>query len=77
VVALGAVAAKALFGSSFRVSRERGRLVESELAPVAAATIHPSAILRMRDEESRQAEREALAADLALVGKAVSGAASR
>ena len=76
VVALGAVAAKALFGSSFRVSRERGKLVESELAPVAAATIHPSAILRMRDEDSRQAEREALAADLALVGKAVSGAAS-
>jgi DNA polymerase len=76
VVALGAVAAKALFGSSFRVSRERGKLVESELAPVAAATIHPSAILRMRHEDSRQAEREALAADLALVGKAVSGAAS-
>jgi DNA polymerase len=76
VVALGAVAAKALFGSSFRVSRERGKLLESELAPVAAATIHPSAILRMRDDASRQAEREALAADLALVGKAVSGAAS-
>jgi uracil-DNA glycosylase family protein len=77
VVALGAVAAKALFGASFRVSRERGTLLESGLAPVASATIHPSAILRTRDDVARQAEREAFAADLAVVAKAVRGAASR
>jgi uracil-DNA glycosylase family protein len=77
VVALGAVAAKALFGASFRVSRERGKLLESELAPVASATIHPSSILRTRDEEARHAEREAFAADLAFVGRAVSSAPSR
>ena len=72
VVALGATAAKALFGSSFRVSRERGRLLESELAPVVTATIHPSAILRNRDEEARESEREAFASDLRGVADALS-----
>jgi DNA polymerase len=71
LVALGAVAAKALFGSSFRVSRERGRLLESELAPVVTATIHPSSILRNRDDAARQAEREAFTADLAVVSGAL------
>ena len=73
VVALGATAAKALLGSSFRVSRERGRLVESDLAPVVSATIHPSAILRQRDELEREAEREAFAADLSVVARALAG----
>ena len=73
VVALGATAAKALLGSSFRVSRERGRLVESDLAPVVNATIHPSAILRQRDELEREAEREAFAADLSVVARALAG----
>src|SRR3954462_11386033 len=47
LVLLGATAAKAILGSSFRVSRERGELLEEpELAPIVSATIHPSAILR-------------------------------
>ena len=71
VVALGATAAKALLGPSFRVSRERGRLLESELAPVVSATIHPSAILRTRGEDEREAERNAFANDLAAVAKAL------
>jgi uracil-DNA glycosylase len=71
LVALGAVAAKALLGPSFRVTRERGRLLESPLAPIVAATIHPSLILRQRDEAERGAEREAFAADLAVVAKAL------
>ena len=71
VVALGATASKALLGSSFRVSRERGRLLESDLAPVVSATIHPSAILRLRGEEEREAERSAFAEDLAAVAKAL------
>jgi uracil-DNA glycosylase family protein len=71
VVALGATAAKALLGPSFRVSRERGRLLESDLAPVVSATIHPSAILRRRGEEEREAERNAFAEDLAAVAKAL------
>jgi DNA polymerase len=71
VVLLGATAAQAVMGSSFRVTRERGRLLESEIAPLVAATIHPSAILRTRDEAERQAEREAFAKDLAVVAQAL------
>ena len=71
VVALGATAAKALLGPSFRVSRERGRLLESEIAPVVSAHIHPSAILRARGTEEREAERDAFANDLAVVAEAL------
>ena len=53
VVALGATAAKALLGSSFRVTRERGRLLESDWPRSCRQPIHPSAILRARDDESR------------------------
>ena len=72
LVPLGATAAKALLGSSFRVSRQRGQAIEdSGLAPVVVATIHPSAILRQRTDEERIAEREAFAADLAVVAAAL------
>jgi uracil-DNA glycosylase len=74
LVTLGATAAKALLGSSFRLTQHRGELLESELAPAVAATIHPSAIVRDRDEASRNAEREALASDLRLVAEAVAEA---
>ncbi len=71
LVCLGATAAQALLGRSFRVTRERGTLVESELAPIVSATIHPSAILRAPDERERQAEREAFAQDLRVVVEAM------
>jgi uracil-DNA glycosylase len=71
LVFLGATAAKALLGSSFRVTQHRGELLESDLAPVVAATIHPSAILRQRDDPSRQAERMAFAEDLRVVAQAL------
>ena len=71
LVLLGASAAKALLGSSFRVTQHRGELLESELAPIVAATIHPSAILRAPDDASRQAERLAFAEDLAVVRRAL------
>jgi uracil-DNA glycosylase family protein len=74
LVLLGAVAAKALFGSSFKVTRHRGELLDSELAPIVSATIHPSAILRQRDDASRVAEREAFAADLRVVAEALGAA---
>ena len=54
LLALGATAAKALFGSSVRVTRDRGRLIESPLAPVAALTMHPSPILRLGDHDERE-----------------------
>jgi uracil-DNA glycosylase family protein len=74
LVLLGATAAKAILGSSFRVSKARGQLLdEPELAPIVSATIHPSAILRGPDDATRQAEREAFAADLANVARALGG----
>ena len=74
LVVLGAIAAKALFGSSFRVTRHRGELLDSELAPIVCATIHPSSILRKPDEQSRVEEREAFAKDLRVVAQALAAA---
>src|SRR5215211_5948709 len=51
LVCLGATAAQALLGRSFRVTRERGRPIASDLAPNVVATIHPSAVLRADDRE--------------------------
>ena len=56
VVALGATAAQALFGKAFRMTLDRGRLVPFALAPYALATVHPSALLRAPDEETRRRE---------------------
>ena len=72
LVTLGATAAKALLGSSFRLTQHRGELLDSELAEIVAATIHPSLIVRNRDNEARRAEREAFAADLRAVVEALS-----
>jgi uracil-DNA glycosylase len=71
LVLLGATAAKALLGSSFRVTQHRGELLESDLAPMVTATIHPSAILRAPDDRTRQQEREAFAEDLRVVARAL------
>jgi uracil-DNA glycosylase len=73
LVTLGATAAKALHGSSFRLTQHRGELLDSDWAPVVAATIHPSAIVRNRDDEARQAAREAFTDDLRAVVAALSG----
>jgi uracil-DNA glycosylase family protein len=69
LVCLGATAAKALLGSKVRVTRDRGTLLESELAQVVTVTVHPSAILRIRDEPERHEAREGLAADLAFAAR--------
>jgi DNA polymerase len=67
LVCLGAVAAQALLGSKVRVTKDRGKPLESELAPVVLVTIHPSAILRERDEPARDRAFRAFVADLELV----------
>ena len=67
LVCLGATAAQSLLGKQFRVTKERGRWLDSDLAEHVTATIHPSAILRQRDTESRHRELGALVADLELV----------
>ena len=63
---MGAVAAQSLLGSTFRVTQNRGELLESDLAPIVVATIHPSAILRA-DADTRESERAALVDDLRIV----------
>ena len=69
LVCLGATAAQALLGRSFRVTKQRGKLVDSDLAPVVSATIHPSAILRAGDD--REAEMKAFVEDLKRVRTAL------
>jgi uracil-DNA glycosylase len=66
LVCLGATAAQALLGKQFRVTHERGRFVDSELAEYVTATVHPSSILRAHDDE-REREIAALVADLTVV----------
>jgi uracil-DNA glycosylase family protein len=66
---LGATAAKALLGQEFRLTASRGRPIGSDLADLVVATIHPSAILRARDDASRQAQREAFTEDLRVVAE--------
>jgi uracil-DNA glycosylase len=67
LVILGATAGKALLGSRFRLTEVRGRPIESELAPLVTASVHPSAILRAPDDAARQAERERFTSDLRTV----------
>ena len=64
LVCLGSTAAQALLGASFRVSRQRGELVASSLAPLVTATVHPSSILRAPDDELRREEMRRFVQDL-------------
>jgi uracil-DNA glycosylase len=67
LVCLGATAAQALLGRDFKVSVERGRVVETAWAPHAVATIHPSSILRQRTSEERKQEKNRFIVDLKVV----------
>jgi uracil-DNA glycosylase len=69
LVALGATAAQALLGRQFRVTKDRGRPVESDLAPYVIATLHPSSILRQRTDEERETAMADFVADLRVVAK--------
>jgi uracil-DNA glycosylase len=71
LVCLGAVAAQALLGSKIKVTKDRGKPLESELAPVVVVTIHPSSILRERDEPAREQAFQAFVADLEVVQRAL------
>ena len=70
LVCLGATAAQALLGRDFRVSRQRGVPVESDLAEHVLATVHPSSILR-GDPESREQEYKAFVDDLKAVAREI------
>ena len=58
IVALGATAAKALFGKAFRVTAQRGRPVRTEHADAGFATVHPSSVLRAPSDLRADAERQ-------------------
>jgi uracil-DNA glycosylase len=77
LLALGAIAGRSLFGAKVRVTKDRGRLLDSPLAPVAALTLHPSAILRQRDHDEREDAMAALVDDLRMVATAVAEADQR
>jgi len=68
ILCLGATAAKAVFGPTFSVMKHRGKPLESELAPVVFATVHPSAVLRAPEDERAAAERKFFA-DVARVAR--------
>lgn len=64
LLCLGATGAQALLGRTFKVSERRGDLVESDLAPHVLATVHPSSVLRSRDDEARRLAKKAFVNDL-------------
>jgi len=64
LVLLGATAAQSVMGPAFRVSKQRGEVLESTFGLPALATVHPSSILRATDDESRDAALASLIADL-------------
>ena len=70
LVVLGSTAGQAIFGPSFRVTRERGKVLSSKFAPKVVATVHPSSLLRQPDEESRHREYKKFVADLRVAVKA-------
>jgi uracil-DNA glycosylase len=73
VVLLGAVAGEAMFGSRYRVGEHKGKVEEASLGSwhgLVVGTIHPSAVLRGPDAESRDRAYEGLVADLVVAKKA-------
>jgi uracil-DNA glycosylase len=72
IVCIGATAAQALLGRTFRVTHRRGEFVKSDLAPYVTATIHPSSILRAPDDETRHEEMKLFVLDLKKVARIIS-----
>jgi uracil-DNA glycosylase family protein len=68
IVCLGATAAQALLGKAFRVTKQRGQVLQHELGPIMA-TVHPSSILRAPDDESREKETKLFVADLKVAAR--------
>ena len=69
IVALGATAASTLLGSAAKVTRDRGKLFESTLAPMVTLTVHPSSILRAPDSAARKLARDQFVADLKSIAR--------
>ena len=73
VVCLGATAAQAVIGKDFKVSKQRGELADSSLAPLVTATVHPSSILRERDDDARHRAMDEFVRDLTGVARELKG----
>jgi len=71
VVCLGATAAQSLLGTSFKITHERGKVLKTEWAPLLLATIHPSALLRITDENERRQGFADFVADLKKAAAAI------
>jgi DNA polymerase len=69
VVCLGATAAQALLGSTFKVSTQRGKFVNSPLAPLVMATVHPSSVLRAQTDDDRRRAMDEFVADLRVLAE--------
>lgn len=69
IVCLGATAAQSILGPQIRITRDHGQFFESPWSPLTTATLHPSALLRMPDEEKRQAARAQFLEDLRKVAE--------
>ena len=71
LVCLGATAAQALLGKDFRVTRDRGKWLESDHAELTLTTVHPSSILRAPDAKARAQQYEEFVSDLKIVATAL------
>lgn len=71
IVCLGATAAQTLLGRAFKVTEQRGKRVESVLAPNVVATVHPSSLVRIPDRKKRYAAIREFVADIKAAAKLI------
>ncbi|MGH7907180.1 MAG: UdgX family uracil-DNA binding protein [Candidatus Binataceae bacterium] len=71
IVAMGSTAAQSIFGRDFKLTQHRGEFIDSPLAPCVIATVHPSAILRAPDEESRHDAMKRFIGELRIAASAL------
>ena len=74
IICLSSTAAQAVIGPKFRVSVQRGQFVQSDLAELVTATVHPSSILRAPTDDARHAETARFIADLKKIRAALESA---
>jgi DNA polymerase len=71
LICLGATAAQAVIGPKFKVTTQRAQLIDSPLARIVTATVHPSSILRAPTDAARHAETAQFIADLRTIREAI------
>jgi uracil-DNA glycosylase family protein len=76
IVALGATAARSLFGRPITIAKLRGRMVQLPDGTAAFVTIHPSFLLRIKDDADKEREYRNFVADLRLAARLLANAAA-